>query len=101
MDRVLQTLAAMEGLLVVQRAAELLVHQPQTLYKAIKSGRLPHVRTLGGSVRVDPRRPRLMAQRPGCPVTALRHLSILTCQIKFCVYNYFGNDLARQALLFP
>jgi len=54
MDRVLQTLAAMEGLLVVQRAAELLVHQPQTLYKAIKSGRLPHVRTLGGSVRVDP-----------------------------------------------
>ena len=28
-------------------------------------------------------------------------ISILTCQIKFCVYNYFGNDLARQALLFP
>jgi excisionase family DNA binding protein len=54
MDRILQTLEAMEGLLTVQRAAELLVHQPQTLYKAIKSGRLPHVRTLGGSVRVDP-----------------------------------------------
>ena len=51
MDRVLQTLEAMEGLLIVQRAAELLVHQPQTLYKAIKSGRLPHVRA---RVRVDP-----------------------------------------------
>ncbi len=51
MDRILQTLEAMEGLLTVQRAADLLVHHPQTLYKAIKAGRLPHVRTLGGSVR--------------------------------------------------
>jgi hypothetical protein len=41
----------MEGLLTVQRAAELLVDHPQTLYKA---RRLPHVRTLGGSVRLDP-----------------------------------------------
>jgi excisionase family DNA binding protein len=54
MDRILQTLEAMEGLLTVQRAAELLVHHPQTLYKAIKSERLPHIRILGGSVRVDP-----------------------------------------------
>ena len=54
MDRILQTLEATERLLTVQRAAELLVHHPQTLYKAIKAGRLPHVRTLGGSVRLDP-----------------------------------------------
>jgi excisionase family DNA binding protein len=54
MDRILQTLEATEGLPTVQRAAELLVHDPQTLYKAIKVGRLPYVRTLGGSVRLDP-----------------------------------------------
>jgi len=54
MDRILQTLEATEGLLTVQRAAELRVHHPQTLYKAIKAGRLPHVRTLGGSIRLDP-----------------------------------------------
>jgi len=34
MDRILQTLEATDGLLTVQRAAELLVHHP---YKAIKA----------------------------------------------------------------
>ena len=45
MDRILHTLEATEGLFTVQRAAELLVYHPQTLDKAINTGRLPHVRT--------------------------------------------------------
>ena len=36
----------LEELLTVQREAELLVHHPQTIYKAIKAGRLPHVHSL-------------------------------------------------------
>jgi hypothetical protein len=35
MDRILKRLEAMEGLLTVQRAAELLVHHPQPLYPGL------------------------------------------------------------------
>jgi excisionase family DNA binding protein len=54
MDKILEILEAEPGLLTVQHAAELLAHHPQTLYKAIKARRLPMVRTLGNSVRLDP-----------------------------------------------
>jgi excisionase family DNA binding protein len=54
MNKILKTLAAEPGLLTVQRTAKLLAHHRDTIYRAIKDGKLPVVRTLGNAVRLDP-----------------------------------------------
>jgi excisionase family DNA binding protein len=54
MNKILETLASEHGLLTVQRTAGLLGHHRDTIYKAIKDGKLPVVRTLGNAVRLDP-----------------------------------------------
>jgi excisionase family DNA binding protein len=53
-NKILETLASEPGLLTVRRTAELLGHHRDTIYKAIKNGKLPVVRTLGNAVRLDP-----------------------------------------------
>jgi excisionase family DNA binding protein len=55
METILEKLTAWPGLMTIAEAARLLNHHKQTLYKAVKAGRLPVVRTFG-SLRVDPAR---------------------------------------------
>ena len=53
METILEKLAAWPGLMTVAEAALLLNHHEQTIYKAVRAGRLPVVRTFG-SLRIDP-----------------------------------------------
>jgi excisionase family DNA binding protein len=52
-ETILEKLTAWPGLMTVGEAARLLNHHKQTIYKAVKAGRLPVVRTFG-SLRIDP-----------------------------------------------
>lgn len=49
----LETLETRETALTVDELGRLLNTSPKTLYKAVKSGRLPAYR-VGGSIRLDP-----------------------------------------------
>ena len=49
-----EQLRSRSSLLTLNALAELLACHPQTLYKACRAGKMPHIRT-GGRIRFDPR----------------------------------------------
>jgi excisionase family DNA binding protein len=50
---IIETIESMDTALTVEVLGRLLSASPKTLYKAVKSGRLPAYR-IGGSIRLDP-----------------------------------------------